>query len=130
MCLYTNHDGQCNGSTKRRFCRTQLCIVLSVKFRITEDEQRHLKTLVSKDIAKERDRERHTARRQAAGSIDRATYEANSLSRKKPWEALGMSRRTWYRAGKPMPTDSGTGPSVLLMAEPSRAAAGEARRAE
>ena len=33
----------------------------------------------------------------------REQYEAESLSRTKPWEKLGMSRRTWYRRGKPMP---------------------------
>lgn len=33
----------------------------------------------------------------------RPEYLANSLSRQKPWEALGMSRATWYRRGKPMP---------------------------
>jgi hypothetical protein len=75
-------------------------------FQITEDEQRQLRTLISRNIAMERDRERHTARRRAAGAVDRATYEANALSRQKPWEALGMSRRTWYRKGKPMPSDS------------------------
>ena len=32
----------------------------------------------------------------------RAEYEANSLTRSKPWEALGMSRATWYRKGKPL----------------------------
>jgi predicted DNA-binding transcriptional regulator YafY len=31
----------------------------------------------------------------------RADYLANSLSRSKPWEGLGMSRATWYRLGKP-----------------------------
>jgi hypothetical protein len=34
-------------------------------------------------------------------SIPRAEYENNSLTRLKPWEALGMSRATWYRNGKP-----------------------------
>lgn len=84
-------------------------------FRISDEEQRRLKTLVSKDIAKERDRERHTARRRAAGAIDRAIYEANSLSRQKPWEAVGMSRASWYRAGKPTPAVE-TGSSVLQAA--------------
>lgn len=73
-------------------------------FRITDDEQRELRTIVSRDIAAERHSEREKARRRAAGAVDRATYEANSLSRKKPWEALGMSRRSWYRAGKPAAT--------------------------
>lgn len=37
-------------------------------------------------------------------SQSRADYLAeNTISRDKPWEALGISRRTWYRRGKPMP---------------------------
>lgn len=35
-------------------------------------------------------------------SIPRAEYEAQSFSKSKPWEALGMSRATWYRKGKPL----------------------------
>jgi transposase len=31
----------------------------------------------------------------------RAEYLANSLNKSKPWEALEMSRATWYRHGKP-----------------------------
>lgn len=31
----------------------------------------------------------------------RAEYEAHSIERAKPWEALGISRTTWYRRGKP-----------------------------
>lgn len=31
----------------------------------------------------------------------RADYEANSIERAKPWEALGISRATWFRRGKP-----------------------------
>jgi hypothetical protein len=34
-------------------------------------------------------------------SVPREEYLANSLARVKPWEALGMSRSTWYRKGKP-----------------------------
>lgn len=70
-------------------------------FQITDDEQRRLRTIVSRDIAAERHREREKVRRRAAGAVDRESYEANSLSRQKPWEALGMSRATWYRNGKP-----------------------------
>jgi FixJ family two-component response regulator len=36
-------------------------------------------------------------------SRPRAEYEANSLSRTRPWEAMGISRRTWYRRGKTTP---------------------------
>lgn len=81
-------------------------------FQITDQEQRELRTIISKGMAAERHKERETARRRAAGAIDRQTYESQSLSRQKPWEALGMSRRTWYRAGKPaVPAD--TSPCVL-----------------
>ena len=84
-------------------------------FQITDDEQRTLRTLISRDMAKERDRERHTARRRAAGAVDRETYEANTASRQKPWETLGMSRASWYRAGKPTAPGE-TGPSVVQTA--------------
>jgi hypothetical protein len=36
-------------------------------------------------------------RRRQNGAKPRAEYEAQSLSRTKPWEAEGISRRTWYR---------------------------------
>ncbi len=36
-------------------------------------------------------------------SIPRTEYEASSITRAKPWEAMGISRATWYRKGKPEP---------------------------
>lgn len=39
-------------------------------------------------------------------AVPREEYEANSISRAKPWEALGMSRATWYRKGKPEPVQT------------------------
>ncbi|EAY3929531.1 replication protein [Salmonella enterica] len=85
-------------------------------FQITDDEQRQLRTIISKDMAKERDRKRKEATRRASGAIDRETYESQSLARQKPWEALGMSRAKWYRLGKPMPAEGETGPSVYQAA--------------
>lgn len=82
-------------------------------FRITPEEQQQLKTIVSQAEAAERHRKREEGRRRAAGAIDRQTYEQASLSRQKPWEALGMSRASWYRAGKPTPAESETSPCVL-----------------
>lgn len=70
-------------------------------YQITSDEQRYLRTIIDAGIAAERHRERETARRRAAGAVDRETYENSSLSRQKPWETFGMSRASWYRAGKP-----------------------------
>jgi hypothetical protein len=46
-------------------------------------------------------RTRNEAHRRQKGAKPRALYEANSISRNKPWEAVGMSRASWYRAGKP-----------------------------
>jgi hypothetical protein len=43
-----------------------------------------------------RDRERKSEKRRDAGRLARTEYEAKSLSRLKPWEAEGISRRTWY----------------------------------
>ena len=51
------------------------------------------------ELAKELDCNPRTVRRYMA--IPRAQYLAESLSRAKPWEALGMSRATWYNKGKP-----------------------------
>lgn len=45
-------------------------------FQVTDDEQRELRTIVSRDMAAERDRERHTARRRAAGAVERSAYLA------------------------------------------------------
>jgi hypothetical protein len=55
---------------------------------------RHLK-----DQAKrERDRRRKLARRHVAGTVSRAEYLAqHCLSRTRPWESEGISRRTWER---------------------------------
>jgi hypothetical protein len=34
-------------------------------------------------------------------AVPREQYEANALTKSMPWAALGMSRATWYRHGKP-----------------------------
>lgn len=47
----------------------------------------------------QRNRERKAAKRRAAGIRPRS----ESLAQTKPWRALGMSQRTWYRKGKPDP---------------------------
>ena len=55
---------------------------------------------IMKDQKMQRDRERQRANRKAEGRKDRDIYEANSLSRTKPWETLGMSRSKFYRLRK------------------------------
>ncbi|MBU4529188.1 MAG: hypothetical protein KUA43_18095 [Hoeflea sp.] len=51
----------------------------------------------AKAAKRERDRIRQEQKRRAVGRKDRASYEAASLSRLKPWEVEGISRRTWER---------------------------------
>lgn len=46
---------------------------------------------------KDRERKRKAAVRRAAGMTPRSEYEKGGLSTAKPWEAEGISRRTWYR---------------------------------
>ena len=46
------------------------------------------------------ERERKAAARLKAGAIPRKQYEAQSLAKAKPWEAEGISRRTWYRRNR------------------------------
>ena len=46
---------------------------------------------------KQRDRLRVAAKRADAGALPRAQYLATSLSATRPWEAEGISRRTWER---------------------------------
>ena len=72
-------------------------------FQIEPEEERQLRTIISKDEAGKRHRAREEARRREAGAVDRDTYESKSLSKTKPWEAMGMSRATWYRKGCPAP---------------------------
>jgi len=47
--------------------------------------------------AKERDRAYQKRCRAEQGAVPRTEYEMSSLSRLKPWEAEGISRRTWER---------------------------------
>jgi hypothetical protein len=46
---------------------------------------------------RKRDSERARAKRAAKGAVTREQYLAGTLSRAKPWEALGISRRTYER---------------------------------
>jgi hypothetical protein len=62
-------------------------------FRITPAEERGLRTIISQAEQVRRQREK----RRAAGIRPRQEYEADSLSRLRPWEELGMSRAWWYR---------------------------------
>ena len=58
-------------------------------FQITADEEREMRTIISKDEKVRRRREK----RHKQG----VRPQEQSLERTKPWEAEGISRRTWYR---------------------------------
>jgi hypothetical protein len=56
------------------------------------DEREALRKVKQRDLT--------IKRRRVKGVVPRAEYEANSLSRLKPWEKEGISRPTWYRRQK------------------------------
>lgn len=62
-------------------------------FAITPEEERHLRTIISRT---EKHR-RLVEKRRAEGVKPRETYETESLSQTRPWEAERVSRATWYR---------------------------------
>lgn len=57
---------------------------------------------------KERDRQRKAIARRAKGAKPRAEYEAAAITNAKPWEAEGISRRTWYRRRRGTDTSPAT----------------------
>lgn len=70
-----------------------------------------LRHLVSPDLRREHHRIAEEQRRRSLGAVPRQDYETGSFSRLKPWEAEGISRRTWYRR-------HGTSPCRCMVAEP------------
>jgi hypothetical protein len=87
-------------------------------FGITDDEQRQLRTIITKDLARERNTDRERAKRRAAGVVERSEYESSrqqrakdraieikrmkneGLSAKAIAEALGITTRTVFNALK------------------------------
>lgn len=80
---------------------------LAWRYRVTREERTMLglTTIGAIDYGKaartkrrrDRDKSRKAAARRAAGIKPRREYEASAIERAKPWEAEGISRRTWYR---------------------------------
>lgn len=65
-------------------------------FRITPEEQRLLKTIISKDEARCRDAERKRTQRREAGAVERSEYEATAQHRREVARALraeGLKQR-------------------------------------
>ncbi|MBB3353485.1 hypothetical protein FHT70_003432 [Rhizobium sp. BK049] len=71
---------------------------------------------LQKEKRRQRERTRKEEQRRAAGAVSRAEYLDNSLSAARPWEAFGISRRTWERRGKPMPEPMPDGAPISLAA--------------
>lgn len=71
------------------------------------DQTAEQRAAARKERRRQYDRERQRQKREAERGMTRAQWEAaHSLSRSKPWEAEGVSRRTWYRR-----RGTGTSPS-------------------
>ena len=70
-------------------------------FQMTDDELKLMSSIISESEKQRRNTESKREKRQKEGKISREKYEANSITKNKPWEKLGMSRAKWYRLGKP-----------------------------
>jgi hypothetical protein len=91
----------------RTYSNDQIASLLSVSFvdqqrlrlwsfgacDVSRDERKRL----AATRKREKDRQRAADRRRAKGAKTRAQYETGSLSRTKPWDAAGKSKRSWYR---------------------------------
>jgi hypothetical protein len=99
---------------------------LASRIRLTERERSALciRTIgaIDFDKAARAERRRRADRankeglRRAKGAVPRVEYEAESLAQRKPWQARGISRATWYRRRKADDTGaSDTGPSAAYL---------------
>jgi hypothetical protein len=92
---------------------------LGERLRVTSDERKALRlwTIAAHDVTDEqRTAERRTKKRarqerhrRRAGKRPRAEYLAGTVSLRGPWEAHGISRRTWYRQRGTGQRRNGTG---------------------
>lgn len=103
------------------------------------DQTRRERTMLQKAKRRERDRERQRRKRLMAGKQSRADYLASALSRTRPWEQEGTSRRTWFRkrgttpspcntlstADRPVPSRKATAPDKPQGSLPKKDIPGE-----
>jgi len=88
-------------------------VTLGERISLTNDERTYLRitTIAACDVSEDERQELRRTRRRLAdekrrrknGAVSRAEYEVCSLAQTKPWEECHLSRRTWYRYGKPDP---------------------------
>jgi hypothetical protein len=83
--------------------RTPSTRELGQRVRLTNDQRDRLglRQIAACDVTEEQRIELRKAKRRAnarkrRGCVPRQVYEAKSISKQKPWEAEGISRRTWY----------------------------------
>jgi hypothetical protein len=104
---------------------------LGERLRLTREERGalRLRTIAAFDVTDEqravgrrvKKRARDERRRRLAGSKPRTEYLAASASQRKPWEAHGVSRRTWYRQHGTGQRQRGTGPRHIKLIKAERA---------
>ena len=71
-------------------------------FQITDQEQAQLRTIISRDMAKERDRARKEAARRAAGAVDRETYLEAANAKQAQAQALRAQGMTQQQIAEKM----------------------------
>ncbi len=91
----------------------QTAAALGWRVKLTLDERRRLRIRTIRAVGqtaesmaedrREHDRAEKEAQRRRSGVKTRAQWIAESKAQTKPWEAMGMSRATWYRKGRPTP---------------------------
>lgn len=92
-------------ATERRIHWKADKLAWKLKVTAAEREALNLRTIGAIDqsreqrasIQAERKRQRERERRRSHGARAQAEYLANSISRAKPWELVGISRAEWYR---------------------------------
>jgi hypothetical protein len=120
-------DGLCPIKAQELGDRLQLTAAERTELHITTiapcDQTPKQRAALRKERRRQYDRERQRRKREAKAGMSRAQYLAASKSRTRPWEAEGVSRRTWYRrrgtstshskeplllSEQPVPTGNGT----------------------
>jgi hypothetical protein len=86
---------------------------LGARLRLTAGERKalHIRTIgdiettAAERLARRREQSRRAKarKRKEAGAVSRSEYLAACAARTKPWERLGVSRRTWFRKRGPKP---------------------------
>ena len=107
-------------STPKQMKADELAKWLGVTY--VERQKLGLTRIGAKDVGKRsrtilrklRHRRAKERKRRERGTRPRSEYEANSLSKTKPWEQLGLSRARWYRIGRPAANEAETSPSTAV----------------